>query len=123
MKAKIMFVNLFLVFAGIVNLSSCTTVPDPTFGTLTITVYNSITDEIIQGEQIFLATSLSNLKQGIYLKNAWTNEKGMVFFGELAPGYYFFDAENWEDYGASNIYAGVDYNVHLYVNSTAQIDN
>lgn len=106
------------MIAGFLTFSSCSD-PDPTFGTLTIIVYNPSNGTVITNEQVYLATSLNNLKQGIYIKNAWTNNLGLVYFGDLPPGFYYYDTEHWEDYGATQLYAGFDFYVHLYVNTPA----
>ncbi|MEI7500495.1 MAG: hypothetical protein WCK84_08585 [Bacteroidota bacterium] len=116
MNIKLLFLILVTLIAGSFTFSSCSD-EYPTFGTLTITVYNPATGSVVAGEKLYLATSLSNLKQGIYLYTERTNSLGLVYFGNLAPGFYFYDTENWEDYGATNIYAGVDFFVHLYVNT------
>ncbi len=116
MKTKLTFLTAALMIAGFFFFSSCNS-PEPTFGTLTITVYNPASGMLIPGEQVYLASSLNNLKQGIYLRTAWTDNLGLVYFGELPPGFYYYDTEHWEDYGATMVYAGWDFYVHLYVNT------
>ncbi|MEI7981142.1 MAG: hypothetical protein WCI71_05785 [Bacteroidota bacterium] len=117
MKTKLLFFSTVMI-ALFFAISSCTS-PNPTVGTLTITVYNPSSGALIVGEQVYLATSLTNLKQGIYIRTAWTNNFGLVYFGDLTPGFYFYDTEHWEDYGATQLYAGLDFYVHLYVNTPA----
>ena len=100
----------------VVFTPSCT-VNDPTFGNLTIAVYNPATGLYIPNEQVYLATSFADLRNGVYIKTGWTDANGLIYFGELGPGYYYYDTYNWEDYGGSKVYAGNDYYVSLSVNT------
>ena len=116
MKTKLLLIIPLFLFAGLIILPSCNT-PEPATGNLFITVYNPGTGSLVVNEQVYLATSYYNLTHGIYLRTAWTNIAGQVYFGDLDPGYYYYDTEHWEDYGGTLLYAGFDFYVHLYVNT------
>ncbi|MCK9218821.1 MAG: hypothetical protein PHF97_01465 [Bacteroidales bacterium] len=119
MKKQVLFFILVMV-SGIIMVSSCKQT-DPIFGTLTVTVYDPIAGTVVPNEEVYLATSFYNLSHGAYLRTAWTNAGGAVYFGELAPGFYYYDTKDWEDFGAVMIYAGNDFYVHLYVNTPATV--
>jgi hypothetical protein len=118
MRSKLLLMVGLILFSGLILTPSCT-VTDPTFGTLTVTVYDPVTGIIVADEEVYLATSLDNLKAGIYLKTGWTGSKGSIYFGDLPPAFYYFDTARWEDYGAAQVYAGIDQYVILYVNTPA----
>lgn len=118
MKTKLLFITTVIMIAGFLVLPSCNT-PEPITGTLTITVYQPSTGTVVANEQVYLATSLYNLMHGIYIRTAWTNSLGQVYFADLTPMFYYYDTEHWEDYGGTMIYAGFDFYVHLYVNTPA----
>jgi hypothetical protein len=105
---------LFFLVGGLFLIQSCSS-EDPIYGNLDITVYNRTTGALVTNEQIFLATSLSNLQQGIYLGSGWTGTTGNVFFRDLTPGYYYYGAEHWNDCGAIKVMAGDDFFVNFYV--------
>jgi hypothetical protein len=115
MKRILTGILAILVTAGLLITPSCTT-EDPTTGILVITVMNEF-GELIVGEEVFLATSYQNLKNKIYVVSAWTDDTGEAFFANLAPGYYWYDTANWEDYGATQVYAGIEHYVILWVNT------
>jgi hypothetical protein len=119
MKKKLLFFITLIFFSGLIITPSCKTA-DPTFGTLTITAYDPASGAIMPNVQINLAYSLSNLKDKVYYRSAWTNDKGQVYFGDLAPLFYFYNAEGYDDYGAVQIYAGNDFYVHYYPNTIHQ---
>jgi len=116
MKRKLSMIFTVVTLCSLVFTPSCT-VKDPTFGNLTVAVYNPATGLYIANEQVYLATSLADLQNGIYIKTGWTDFNGLIYFGELAPGYYYYDTYDWEDYGGSMVYAGSDYYVTLSVNT------
>jgi hypothetical protein len=110
-------VSFFLICMMILAVIPSCKVSEPTFGNLTITVYDPLTGSFIVNEQINLATSFSDLQQGVAIRKAWTNTEGQVYFGELAPGFYYYKALSWNDYGGIMVYAGSDFYTHLYVNT------
>lgn len=115
MKGKKLIVFLTLaIFSGLIFGTSCSDKPATT-GTLSITLLDT-TGTLIKSEQIFLATDLVNLKNGIYVKDGWTNEEGKIRFYDLAPSMYYFKPLHWKDFGGVQVYAGVDHFVELFVN-------
>lgn len=104
-----------LFFASIVMLPSCST-DEATVGILVIKVMDTNGDVIV-GEQVYLATSYQNLKAGNYIGNLWTDQDGEVLFMDLPPAFFWYDTENWEDYGAVQVYAGIEHFVILWVNT------
>jgi hypothetical protein len=116
MKKNLMMVFVLVLFGGLLLTPSCK-VTDPTFGTLSVTVFDPHTGYTIPNELVFLASSLENLKNGIYITTGWTNAIGQIYFGNLPPAYYYYDTADWEDYGGAQVYAGIDHYVTLYVNT------
>ena len=116
MKKKLLFFITLIIFSGLLITPSCKTA-DPTFGTLTITVFEPATGINQPNLQVNIAKSMAELKAGTYYRSAWTNDKGVVYFGDLAPLFYFYDATGYDDYGAIQIYAGNDFYVHYYPNT------
>jgi len=106
---------VMLLFGNLVLFPSCK-VENPTTGILVIRVMDT-NGELVVGEQVFLATSHENLKNGIYYATAWTDLDGEVLFMDLNPIYYWYDTEHWEDYGATQVYAGIEHYVILWVNT------
>ena len=119
MKKKLLFFITLIIFSGLIITPSCKTA-DPTFGTLSITVFDPVTGLPIPNLQINLATSFSDLKAGVYIKSAWTDAMGLVYFGNLTPLYYFYGSQLYDDYGALHIYAGNDFYAHYYPNTPHQ---
>lgn len=113
-KLLVLLSGLFLMTV-IVFMPSCST-EEPTAGILVIKVMDSNGD-IIVNEQVMLAASFQDLQEGNYLGNAWTDLNGEVLFMDLAPRFYWYDTENWEDYGAAQVYAGIEHFVILWVNT------
>ena len=105
-----------LLFSSMVIIPSCSTYEDPTTGILTITVMTT-TGEVVVGEEVFLATSYQNLQAGIYVARGWTDIDGQIWFADLLPMVYWYDTVDWEDYGASQVYAGIEHYVILWVNT------
>jgi hypothetical protein len=116
MRQKLLVIITMILFSGLIITPSCKTT-DPTFGTLTVTVFDPGSGAVMPNLKINLSSSLADLKAGTFTRSAWTNEKGQVYFGELAPLFYFFGTEQFDDYGAIQIYAGNDFYVHYYPNT------
>jgi len=113
---KWIFLFLGVALAGSLTfLPSCTT-EQPTTGILVIQVVDT-NGYAIASEQVYLATSLQNLKSGNYFTEQWTNEKGIVVFSDLLPLNYWYDTRDWEDYGAAQVWAGIEHIVTLTVNT------
>lgn len=115
MKKWFILLSGILFFASIVILPSCSS-DEATVGILVITVMD-MDGNLIEGEQVYLATSHENLKEGIYISNQWTGPLGSVLFMDLPPIVYWYDTEHWEDYGAVQVYAGIEQFVTLWVNT------
>lgn len=89
-----------------------------TTGTLSITAMTK--DGIISTAtpvEIYLATSKENLDNKIYESFGWLDANGSKIFRDLLPKYYWYRVEGWDDYGASQVYAGLDASVILWLNS------
>jgi hypothetical protein len=119
MKKKLLFLITLILFCGIMVTPSCKT-EDPTFGTLTITVFDPATGAVMPNLKINIAKSLAELQSGTFFRSSWTDSKGQVYFGDLAPAYYYYGADGFDDFGALQIYAGNDFNVHFYPNTIHQ---
>ncbi|MBN1199132.1 MAG: hypothetical protein JXA23_07255 [Bacteroidales bacterium] len=115
MKKLFIILSGFLFFATSVMLPSCSS-EEATVGLLVIRVMDS-NGNLLVGEQVYLATSYENLKAGNYITNQWTDEDGEVLFLNLPPIYYWYDTEHWEDYGAVQVWAGIEQYVILWVNT------
>jgi len=115
---KKLFIGLtgLLLFSTIVMLPSCTPDDRVTVGILVIKVMDT-NGNLLVGEQVFLATSYQDLQAGRYITNQWTDDKGEVLFMDLTPIDYWYDTEHWEDYGAVQVYAGIEQFVTLWVNT------
>jgi hypothetical protein len=91
---------------------------EPTTGTLTVTVMTK--DGRISANTpvpIYLATDKGNLDNKIYVTSGWLDANGSKIFRDLLPTYYWYRVEGWDDYGAAEVYAGVDGSVILWLNS------
>lgn len=96
-------------------LPSCST-EQPTHGILVVTVMDA-NGNVLPYEQVFLASSYQNLRNEEYLMTGWTDEKGEVLFMNLLPAFYWYDTQHWEDYGAAQVWAGIEHYVILWVNT------
>ena len=91
---------------------------EPTTGTLTVTVMtNNGNISSNTPVPIYLATSKENLDNKIYIATGWLSSNGSKIFRDLLPTYYWYGVEGWDDYGAAEVYAGVDGSVILWLNS------
>ncbi len=115
MKKLFILLSGFLFFVSIVMLPSCSS-EEATVGILVIKVMDT-DGNIVIGEQVYIATSYQNLKAGNYVSNQWTDQDGTVLFMDLTPVVYWYDTEHWEDYGAVQVYAGIEQFVTLWVNT------
>jgi hypothetical protein len=66
---------------------------------------------------IYLATSKANLDNKIYENTGWLDANGSKIFHDLFPKYYWYKVEGWDDYGAAEVFAGVDASVILWLNT------
>lgn len=115
MKKRFFFLFSLILLSGIVFSPGCT--KNETTGTLSIYVSDFYTGLPIINEQVFLATSYANMQQGIYYATAFTDYNGMAFFGGISPAFYWYDTQDWQDWGAVKTVAGIDQYVFLYVNT------
>ena len=67
--------------------------------------------------QVYISSSWQDQKAGLHSASAWTDANGQTYFDDLAPGYYWYSAEGWTDYGAVKVLAGEDMHVYLWLNS------
>ena len=118
MKKWILLLTSVIIFGGFALLPSCTT-EQPSTGLLYISVVDS-NGVAMPDQQIFLANSLPNLKQGNYLTSGWTDSRGLIFFIDLLPLHYWFGAEHWNDYGGGQVWAGYEHIVTFVLNSPEQ---
>jgi len=116
MNRKIILVFAALLISGLTIFPGCKD-DNPTFGTLTVVVQDFLTGLPVAGEQVYIATSYQNMQNKTFYRNAWTNDLGIVYFGELPPLVYFIDTQDWQDWVASQVYAGYDDYVVLFVNT------
>jgi uncharacterized membrane protein len=101
----------FLFFPG------CTS-KGPSTGSLTITVINYKTGLPVANELVYLATSYDNLKiNQVYVTMGYTDTKGQIMFHDLNPVMMYYDTQTWENYGATQVYAGIDMLAILFVNN------
>lgn len=113
----------FPVFLALIFLSgdfiffSCKA-KEVTIGTLSVTAMTKAgTVSTAIPVAIYLATSKANLDNNIYQNTGWLDTNGSQIFRNLLPTYYWYKVEGWDDYGAAEVYAGVDSSVILWLNS------
>jgi len=116
-KSRIIVFSL-LTFSWLIMLSGCNS-KSPTTGTLTIQVIDYMTNTPVTGQLVYIASSYQNLKNHIWINSLYTDAGGKVFFNSLAPIITFYDTERWENYGAMQVYAGIDQTAILFVNTPA----
>jgi len=104
-----------LTFSSLLLLSGCNS-KSPETGTLTITVIDYMTNLPVPNQLVYIATSYANLKNHVWLNSLYTDANGKVFFHDLMPVMTYYDTEQWEDYSATQVYAGIDQLAVLYVN-------
>jgi hypothetical protein len=113
MKTLEGFIVTLLLLCGLVGIQSCSSKNEVT-GSLTITVMDQAGTPIAN-EQVFLATSLDNLKNKVYKIAYYTTANGSLIFRQLPPQYYWYTTEHYKGFGADNVFATVDQFVILYV--------
>jgi hypothetical protein len=97
---------------------SCTG-KEATTGTLTIVAQAK--DSIIPANTpIYLASSKANLDNKVYAASGWLDANSSKIFRDLTPNYYWYRIGGWDNYGASEVLAGVDETVILWVNTPTQ---
>jgi hypothetical protein len=117
MKRTIPVFLALILLSGAVFFFSCKG-KEASTGTLSITAMSkdslgSITTPIA----IYIATSKENLDNHIYQASGWLDANMSKIFRDLLPTYYWYRVEGWDDYGAAEVYAGVDVSVILWLNS------
>ncbi len=106
-----------ILLSGVFILFSCKA-KEVTIGTLSVTTMTKDgTISINTPVAIYLATSKENLDNKIYQNTGWLDSNGSKIFRDLLPTYYWYKVEGWDDYGAAEVYAGVDASVILWLNS------
>jgi hypothetical protein len=117
MKLNVFDFLLLILVSGILYFSSCSS-KNPTTGTLGITVIDNNGNPITY-DNLYLATSLDNLRNSIYSDSMSTDNTGKARFLYLLPNYYWYRVHNWANYGAIQVYAGNDYYATLEVTDPA----
>ncbi len=105
-----------VAFSWLILFSGCNS-KNATTGTLTIQVIDYATDTPVTNQLVYIATSYGNLKNHIWVGSLYTDGNGKAFFHDLPPVLTFYDTERWENYGANQVYAGIDENAILFVNT------
>lgn len=115
MKRSIVILFMFFAVSAILTGTSCTK-ENPTEGMLSPTFIKF--DKVpLAGAHVYLASSYGDLLGGAYVSEGWTDDSGYIKWMNLAPGWYWYKAEGWDDVGATEIDAGNDYHVILWLNS------
>jgi hypothetical protein len=117
MKIKAIDFLLLILISGTFYFSSCSD-SNPTTGTLGITVIHS-SETTVAWENLYLATSLENMHNGIWSDSAMTDATGKVRFLYLSPNEYWYKVKNWKNFGSIVVYAGNDYYTTLVVTDPA----
>jgi|WetSurMetagenome_2_1015567.scaffolds.fasta_scaffold358520_1 hypothetical protein len=116
MKKRLALAAVFGVFMIAVLFQACQSDPPTQSGILSITVISTQTGPVPIAH-VFLATSYENLVNKNYYKDGWADSTGYVKFPDLPSQWYFYSAEGWDDYGATEVYLGTDHHVILFVNT------
>jgi hypothetical protein len=118
MRKSFFLIFSTLTFCGLILFAGCNS-KNATTGTITITVLDYRTNLPIPNELVYIATGYNNLKNHVWINSIYTDVNGKAFFHDLSPIVIFYDTEHWENYGAIQVYAGIDQSVILYVNTPA----
>jgi hypothetical protein len=118
MTKKIIFINSIALFL-LLLVSSCGKETVATVGNLHVYVINAQGEPMV-GSEVLLANTWNNETQGLTVTTGWTDAQGKVSFLDLAPNYYWYGVRGWKDYGAIQVYSGLDQYVYLQVNSPAK---
>jgi len=105
-----------LTFSWLILFSGCTS-KNPETGTITIMVVDYVTNLPVPNQLTYIATSYQNLRNHIWINSLYTDANGKAFFHDLVPIIVYYDTEQWENYGAMQVYAGIDQTAILYVNN------
>jgi hypothetical protein len=115
MKKTIGVFTILLFLSTVIFFPSCNK-KDPTVGNLHLTVIDSVGTPMVSS-MAAISTSRQNELRGIYTNTGWTDGSGNVFFVDLVPGYYWYGVPGWKNFGAIQVYAGLDQYVYLLLNS------
>jgi hypothetical protein len=116
MYRKIIVLLAVFISAGLVFSTSCTE-PPPDKGSLGIKVLRASDGLPVQSELIYISRSYQDLENKIHLDSNWTDSNGFFRFRQKNPGFYWYDTQHWEDYGAAEVLNGIDADVILWVNT------
>ena len=93
MKLKTIFLSALLL-GFVFTLGNCKkeeSPPKASSGGLVIKVQMAGSTDYVAGAEVWIATSLENFDNGIYLTEKITNVSGKADFGQLNPGTYYYD--------------------------------
>ncbi|MCX6284890.1 MAG: hypothetical protein NTW31_11730 [Bacteroidetes bacterium] len=116
MRKSFFMVLSAITFSWLMLFSGCSS-KNPSTGTLTVIVYDYMTNTVVPNELVYLATSYQNLRNHVWINSLYTDANGRVYFHDLTPIITYYDTEHWENYGATQVYAGIDETAILYVNN------
>lgn len=116
MRKSFFIILSALTFSGLILFSGCNS-KNPSTGTLTVIVFDYMTNTPIPKELVYISTSYLNLKNHVWINSLYTDANGRAYFHDLMPIVTFYDTEHWESYGAMQVYAGIDQTAVLFVNS------
>lgn len=115
MKRKFPVFLILLLLSGAFLFTACKD-KAPTVGNLTVTA-RTTNATIVANTGIFLATSKDNLDNQVNIIYGTLNSTGSFQFRDLIPQYYYYRVQGYSDIGASEVFAGVDESVIIYLNS------
>jgi hypothetical protein len=113
---------VLVLLSGALFLFSCKGKVAST-GTLSVTARSKDTISAGTPVKICLASSKENLENKIYLYTNWADANVSTIFRNLVPTYYWYGVEGWADYGAVEVYAGVDASVIIWLNTPTKSKN
>jgi len=117
MKRTIQIFLALVLITGSFFFSSCKGKTETT-GTLAIVAMTP--EGVISATtpaQIHIALSKADLDNKIYVSSGWLSTNGSILFGNLLPKYYWYQVDGWNDFGAAEVFAGVDASVILWLNT------
>lgn len=115
MKRTFQIFSIFAVLFAGSFFFSCSQ-KQATNGTLTVTAMAK-SSIIPANTPIYLANSKTNLDNKVYVSSGWLDANSSKIFRDLSPKYYWYKVEGWNNYGATEVFAGVDASVILWLNS------
>ena len=118
MKRKFPLFLILMLISGVFLFTSCKD-KSPIVGNLTVTAKKTATS-LLSSMPIYLATSKENLDNGVYAVTGYLNANGSCQFRDLVPKYYWYRVEGYSDYGASEVYPGIDESVIIFLNSPSK---